>query len=211
MLELKNLTVSVENKSLFPAINLSVATGKMIAIMGPSGCGKSTLLSAIAGNLNAVFTLQGDILLDGESVIGKAASLRRIGLLYQEDLLFPHMNVAQNLAFAVPSEMNRRQRALKIEEALTQAGMSEMQQRDVATLSGGQRARISLLRSLLAQPRAMLLDEPFGKLDKTLRGQFRDWVFAELQRTGTTAILVSHDNNECGDNRVYDLQKGELR
>jgi putative thiamine transport system ATP-binding protein len=211
MLELQNLSVLLENAPLFPAINLTVPTGQIIAIMGPSGCGKSTLLSAIAGNLDAVFRLQGDILLNGESVIGRPASQRRIGLLYQDDLLFPHMNVAQNLAFALPSAITGSERTRKIEQVLEQAGLAGMQQRDVATLSGGQRARISLLRSLLAQPRAMLLDEPFGKLDKTLRDQFRDWVFAELQRNGTTAILVSHDINDSGDNRVYDLQKGELR
>jgi len=208
MLELKNVTLLLHNEPLFPAIDLTVPAGQIIAIMGPSGCGKSTLLSAIAGNLDAVFRVQGDILLDGESVIGRPASQRRIGLLYQDDLLFPHMNVAQNLAFAVPSGISGSQRARKIEEALEHAGLPDTQQRDVATLSGGQRARISLLRSLLAHPRAMLLDEPFGKLDKTLRDQFRDWVFAELQRSSTTAILVSHDINDCGDNRVYDLQKG---
>lgn len=211
MLELKNVSILLDNEALFPAINLTVSTGQIVAIMGPSGGGKSTLLSAIAGNLDAVFRLQGDIVLDGETLIGRPASQRRIGLLYQDDLLFPHMNVAQNLAFAVPPGAPGSQRARQIDAALTHAGLPDVRHRDVATLSGGQRARVSLLRSLLAQPRVMLLDEPFGKLDKTLRGQFRDWVFAELQRNNTTAILVSHDINDCGDNRVYDLQKGELR
>jgi putative thiamine transport system ATP-binding protein len=210
MLELKHLTVLLHNEPLFPAVNLLVPTGQLISIMGPSGGGKSTLLSAIAGNLGAVFSLQGDILLDGESVLGKSAAQRRIGLLYQDDLLFPHMNVEQNLAFAVPATITGRQRAQRIDQALEQAGLQGFHKRDIATLSGGQRARISLLRTLLAGPRAVLLDEPFSKLDKALREQFRDWVFAELQRSGITAMLVSHDIHDCADSPVYDLQTGGL-
>jgi len=210
MLELKQLTLLLHNEPMFPAVNLSVPTGQLISIMGPSGSGKSTLLSAIAGNLSAIFSLQGDILLDDESVLGKRAAQRRIGLLYQDDLLFPHMNVEQNLAFAVPATTTGRQRAQRIVRALEYAGLEGFLKRDIATLSGGQRARISLLRTLLAEPRAVLLDEPFSKLDKALREQFRDWVFDELQRCETTAILVSHDISDCGDSRVYDLKKGAL-
>ncbi|MEX1057515.1 MAG: ATP-binding cassette domain-containing protein [Natronospirillum sp.] len=208
MLELKNLTVLLHDDPLFPKVDLTVPTGQLISIMGPSGCGKSTLLAAIAGNLSAVFHLQGDILLDGQSIIRWPASQRRIGLLYQDDLLFPHMNVEQNLAFAIPAEIKGRQRNLRINDVLAHAGLPDAHKRDVATLSGGQRARISLLRTLLAEPRAVLLDEPFSKLDKALREQFRDWVFGELQRSGTTAVLVSHDINDCGNGAVYDLQKG---
>ncbi len=211
MLELKKLRVSLQDSLLFPVVDLMVETGDLLGVMGPSGCGKSSLLGAIAGNLSAVFAIDGDIMIDGESVRGLPAWQRRIGLLYQDDLLFPHMNVEQNLAFALSSQTRGRKRSTLIDEALKQAGLANFQKRDIETLSGGQRARISLLRTLLAQPRVVLLDEPFSKLDQELREQFRDWVFDALSASQATAVLVSHDIQDFGGHRIYELQKGEMR
>jgi putative thiamine transport system ATP-binding protein len=177
--------------------------------MGASGCGKSTLLAAIAGNLAPPFRMTGVIHLGDVALENLPAQQRKVGLLYQDDLLFPHMNVLQNLAFSVPAVLNKKQREQRIAEALEQAELPGFQHRDISTLSGGERARISLLRSVLAEPKAILLDEPFNKLDKALRNQFRNWVFSELRRYRIPTILVTHDADDCGDNDIYDLVKGE--
>jgi putative thiamine transport system ATP-binding protein len=213
MLQLKQLGISTGGEKgqepLFPEVSLTVQDGQILVIMGPSGCGKSTLLAAIAGNLAPPFQMTGTIHLGDTALEQLPAQQRKVGLLYQDDLLFPHMNVLQNLAFALPASLDRKQRAQRIAQALSHADLQGFQHRDISTLSGGERARISLLRTLLAEPRAILLDEPFNKLDKTLREQFRDWVFSELRRYRIPTILVTHDADDCGDNEIYDLVKGE--
>ena len=119
---------------------------------------------------------------------------RHIGLLFQDDLLFPHLSVGQNLAFALPAKFSgakvRRQR---VEQTLSDIGLVGFHDRDPATLSGGQRARVSLMRTLLAEPRALLLDEPFSKLDAVLRTQFRAFVFEQIARQKIPTLLVTHD------------------
>ncbi len=205
ILELQDVTVSLEGRPLFDPVSLTVEPGSVTTVMGPSGCGKSTLLAAIVGDLNPAFDLQGDVLLDGRSLLRVPMEKRHVGLLYQDDLLFPHMNVGQNLGFALPGSMPRRDRTARIDEYLALAGLEGYARRDVASLSGGQRARVSLLRTLMAEPCAVLLDEPFSKLDSTLRVQFRDWVFTTLQERRMPALQVTHDIEDCGDGPVYQL------
>ncbi len=211
MLELENISLRLRQDRLFAPVNLTVAAGELVTIMGPSGCGKSTLLSAIVGDLPPAFTCEGDVRLDGRSLLQIPMEQRQIGLLYQDDLLFPHMNVAENLGFALPSGLDRKQRASAIAEHLGRAGLSGYEQRDVARLSGGQRARISLLRTLMAEPRAVLLDEPFSKLDLAMRSQFREWVFDTLKVRAIPALQVTHDAQDSLDGRLYDLEQGRLR
>ncbi len=209
-LELDKVCVFLAGQPLFAPMSLTVEPGTVITVMGPSGCGKSTLLSAIVGDLAPAFSASGDVCLDGESVLHLPMQNRRIGLLYQDDLLFPHMNVGENLGFALPRSMPRHERQPRIDEYLSMAGLEGYARRDVASLSGGQRARVSLLRTLMAEPRAVLLDEPFSKLDTALRGQFRDWVFSVLQRNGVPALQVTHDVEDGGDGPVYLIQEGRF-
>lgn len=208
-IELKEVQIFLEGHSLFPPLSLVIPEGEVATIMGPSGCGKSTLLSAIVGNLSASFTLQGDILLDGISILDIPMEKRRIGLLFQDDLLFPHMDIAGNLAFALSSKIPRAEKRQRIETALKNAGLEGFEKRDPATLSGGQRARVSLLRSLLAEPRALLLDEPFSKLDQQLKGQIRSFVFDHIRALKIPSLLVTHDPKDCPNGVLIDLTDTE--
>ena len=171
-----------------------VAPGEVVTVMGPSGCGKSSLLSWLCGTLEPAFEACGRILLDGVEVQGTPPERRRIGILFQDDLLFPHLSVGENLAFALPSSVQgRRERRTRVEAALREADLAGFARRDPATLSGGQRARVALMRTLLAEPRALLLDEPFGKLDSQLRQRVRRFVLDHARESGLPSLLVTHD------------------
>lgn len=204
-LELKNLTISYNGKHLFPALNLVVNKGEVSTIMGPSGCGKSTLLAAISGSLNHIFKVTGDVVLNNLSIMNLPLEQRHVGILFQDDLLFPHMDVLGNLAFSLPASMSKKDKKEHIHSSLTDAGLSGFGKRDVVTLSGGQRARISLLRTLLARPGAVLLDEPFSKLDQELRASFRDFVYLQVQLLNIPALLVTHNQQDSLNGQVIDL------
>ncbi|MEJ7688524.1 MAG: ATP-binding cassette domain-containing protein [Variovorax sp.] len=121
-----------------------------------------------------------------------------MGILFQDDLLFPHLSVGGNLAFALPAEVRGSSaRRARIEAALTECGLEGLAGRDPATLSGGQRARVALMRALLAQPRVLLLDEPFNKLDTRLRSDFREFVFGHARSHGLPTVLVTHDDADA--------------
>jgi putative thiamine transport system ATP-binding protein len=189
-------------------LTLDIASGEIAVVMGPSGSGKSTLLSAICGTLDPAFAMSGRILLDGRRIDTLPPERRGVGILFQDDLLFPHLSVGGNLAFGLRREVKgRAARRVRIEEALASAGLAGLAERDPATLSGGQRARISLLRVLLSEPRALLLDEPFSKLDTALRARFRAFVFEELSRRGLPALLATHDHADAqaAGGRVVEL------
>jgi putative thiamine transport system ATP-binding protein len=164
--------------------------------MGPSGSGKSTLLSYIAGFLDQrTFVAKGQILVGGERIEDRPAEERHMGILFQDPVLFPHLTVAGNLLFGLPRGKwrDRHKRRPIVSEALANAGLAGFEDRDPSTLSGGQKARVTLLRTLLSQPRALLLDEPFGKLDVALREDFRSFVFAHVRECQLPALLVTHD------------------
>ena len=162
--------------------------------MGPSGVGKSTLLAFVAGFLNPAFRAEGRIVLDGRDLTQVAPQQRGIGLLFQDTLLFPHLSVGGNLLLGLHREVRgRTARRHAVEEALCEIGLGGAFDRDPATLSGGQAARVALLRTLLSSPKALILDEPFSRLDAALRGQIRDLVFAESRGRGLPVLLVSHD------------------
>ena len=205
ILELNQVEIFLEATPLFPALSMVIKPGEIATIMGPSGCGKSTLLAAICGNLSGAFKLKGDILLDHLSLLTTPMEKRQIGLLFQDDLLFPHLDIAGNLAFGLPPKTPKKVRIEKIEKALNGAGLDGFGKRDPATLSGGQRARVSLLRSLLAEPKALLLDEPFSKLDQQLKGQIRSFVFAQVERMQIPTLLVTHDRRDCPNGQMVDL------
>jgi putative thiamine transport system ATP-binding protein len=204
-LELKKIKISHNNTELFDPISIVISQGEIATVMGPSGCGKSTLLSAICGSLSRDFKLQGDLLLEGKSLMEIPMELRKVGILFQDDFLFPHMNIGNNLAFAVPQGVPKKERKNKVNVILDKAGLKGFYKRDPATLSGGQRARISLLRSLLAEPNALLLDEPFSKLDKALKDQIRLFVFNQIREMNIPALLVTHDPEDNAGDQVINL------
>jgi putative thiamine transport system ATP-binding protein len=181
-------------RSLFTPLDLSIGQGEVATVMGPSGVGKSTLLDAIAGHLSPAFRLEGRILLNGGDLVRLPAESRRIGLMMQDAVLFPHLSLGDNLAFGLTAAVRgRAARRAAVESALDQAGLSGLYNRDPASLSGGQRSRAALMRTLLAEPAAVLLDEPFSSLDAGLRDEIRAFVFDHIRRRGIPALLVTHD------------------
>ncbi len=193
-LELRRVGLQAGGRVLIAPFDLTVAPGHVATVMGPSGCGKSSLLAYICGTLDPGLQAGGQVLLDGEDVTALPPERRRIGILFQDDLLFPHLSVAENLAFGLPPTLrNRGLRQERIAAALADAGLDDFGDRDPATLSGGQRARVALLRTLLAEPRALLLDEPFAKLDVGLRTRFRHFVFDHVRSNSLPTVLVTHD------------------
>lgn len=194
MMELQDLTLTLAGRTL-ARLSLSIAPAQVVTLMGPSGCGKSSVLAAIAGALAPAFALSGRVALNGRDLTRLPPHKRRVGLLFQDDILFPHLSVAGNLGFGLPARTPDR--AARIERALADAGLPGMGQRDPATLSGGQRARVALMRTLLAGPEALLLDEPFARLDADLRAQMRDFVFTTARAHGLPVLLVTHDPEDA--------------
>lgn len=191
-LQLDHVSISVHGRVLVRNLNATIEPGSVLAVMGPSGSGKSSLLAWIAGTLAPPFEASGSLRLNGTDLASLPIQQRRIGLLFQDDLLFPHMSVRDNLLFALPAGA-RDERVTAAERALGEAGLAGHGARLPASLSGGQRSRVSLLRALLAAPVALLLDEPFSKLDAALRAQMRQFTFATLAARQVPALLVTHD------------------
>ncbi len=197
-LKLSNISIEVEDRCLFDRFDLTVLPGEMTTIMGPSGCGKSSLLSYICGTLAPTFEASGSIMLNGDDLGSLPPEQRRVGILFQDDLLFPHLSVGENLMFALPRNIRpRRERRARVEAALAEADLLGFADRDPATLSGGQRARVALMRTLLAAPRCLLLDEPFGKLDHDLRHRVRSFVLEHARQAGVPALLVTHEASDA--------------
>ncbi|MEY2783134.1 MAG: Sulfate/thiosulfate import ATP-binding protein CysA [Pseudomonadota bacterium] len=209
------------HQTLVQGLRLSVPAGEIMTLMGASGSGKSAVLSAIAGTLGQVseglMPLQfvGRVQLGPCDVTQWPTHQRGIGLVFQDALLFPHMSVAENLLFAVPLGVPKPERQARVQQALQEADLADIGPRDPSTLSGGQRARVALMRALLAEPKALLLDEPFSQLDAPLRAQLRPWVFAHVRERQIPVVLVTHDAQDIADpDRVVTLTapigQGEL-
>lgn len=180
------------------ALNTRIAPGETLSVMGPSGSGKSTLFSLIAGFLDPAFRARGRVVLDGRDLSGLPPERRRVGLLFQDALLLPHMSVGENLLFALPPGIKGRHARREAAEAmLDKVGLRDHFARDPATLSGGQAARVALARTLLAEPKALLLDEPFSGLDAALRETIRRLVFACVVERDIPALLVTHDREDA--------------
>ncbi|MFZ2123458.1 MAG: ATP-binding cassette domain-containing protein [Rhodoferax sp.] len=194
MLNITDLTLKRGATTLFANFNLVVDKGEIVTVSGASGSGKSTLLNWMIGDLDPAFSATGALWLDERRLDGLPIEQRQLGLLFQDDLLFAHLSVGQNLAFALPGRfVGSRERRTRVTQTLSDMGLAGFHERDPATLSGGQRARVSLMRTLLAEPQALLLDEPFSKLDAALRKQFRAYVFAQITRQRMPTLLVTHD------------------
>lgn len=206
MLEVKNLTV----EPLFHGLNFRVSRGEILTLMGPSGSGKSTLFSWMVGALSADFQARGELWLDDRRCDTLPVEKRGLGILFQDALLFDHFSVGQNLLLALPASITGPARRDAVLQALGSAGMATRYASDPATLSGGERARVSLLRALLAEPQALLLDEPFSRLDKTLRSTFRAWVFDTVRARHIPVVLVTHDEDDIpAGGKVIALSHGQ--
>ncbi len=197
-LVLDKVSIRAADAVLLEALDLTVGAGEIVTLMGPSGAGKSSLLAWIAGTLPPGIEGRGRLTLDGDRLDHLPPERRRLGLLLQEPLLFPHMSVAGNLVFAVPRHVRgRKARSAKAEAALAQVGLEGLGSRDPRTLSGGQKSRAALARCLLAEPRALLLDEPFVSLDSDLRAEIRGFVLERARATGLPVLLVTHDQGDA--------------
>ncbi|RVT98638.1 ABC transporter ATP-binding protein [Rhodovarius crocodyli] len=176
-------------------VSLDIAAGEFIAFLGPSGCGKTTLLRIIAGFETAD---AGSLLLDGRDVAGVPPNRRDVGLVFQNLALFPHLTVAENIAFGM--ELRGRPRAevqAKVEEAISLVALGGLGGRRIQQLSGGQKQRVALARALVLKPSVLLLDEPLSALDMKLRRQLQQELKTLQRSTGTTFIFVTHDQEEA--------------
>jgi putative spermidine/putrescine transport system ATP-binding protein len=194
-LALEKLTLGYDEVVAVAGLDLSIGRGELMALLGPSGCGKTTTMRAIAGLLQPV---SGRIRLDGADITRLAANRRRVGLVFQSYALFPHLTVFENVAFGLRLKGFRgSDLARRVEAGLQSVGLGDFAARKTTQLSGGQQQRVALARSMVMEPKVLLLDEPLSNLDARLRLEMR----AELQRvqkeTGVTMIFVTHDQGEA--------------
>lgn len=203
-LQLQDLRLGLQGTPLLQ-LDATLEGGEILTVMGPSGAGKSSLLAFIAGFLAPAFAASGKVLLDGRDVLALPAEARRIGLLFQDPLLFPHLSVGGNLRFALPAATPDKE--ARVQAALAAVGLQGFADRDPDTLSGGQKSRVALQRLLLSAPHAVLLDEPFSRLDASLRREVRRLVFGTLQQAGLPTLLVTHDpeDAEAAGGRIVHL------
>jgi putative spermidine/putrescine transport system ATP-binding protein len=192
---LQKLSLAYGETVVVPELDLDIRKGELIALLGPSGCGKTTTLQAIAGLMTPH---SGKILIDGTDVTRTPANKRGIGLVFQSYALFPHLTAFENVAFGLRlQKLSKSEITSRTDQGLQTVGLSHLAERKPAEMSGGQQQRLSLARSLVMQPKVLLLDEPLSNLDARLRLNMR----SELQRlqheTGITMIFVTHDQAEA--------------
>lgn len=194
-LELKNISVTLSNKKILKSINLKIQDKEFISLLGPSGCGKSTMLKTIAGIINQN---EGSIILGGNIADNTPTHKRETVIVFQDFRLFPHMTVAENIGF--PSKMrgfDKNECRKKAIELLKKVQLEGYEDRDVDEISGGQIQRIALARAFAAEPKLLLLDEPFSSLDVNLRKDMRELVLELHKEYNMTTILVTHDQEEA--------------
>ncbi|MBL5882484.1 ABC transporter ATP-binding protein [Lelliottia aquatilis] len=195
-------------------IDLHIDAGSVVALLGPSGCGKSTLLRLLAGLTQPA---AGEIFFGGRQVARAGWSLapeaRDIGMVFQDYALWPHMTVAQNVAFPLKMRnLPRRECEARVSQALSRVGLRDFSERKPAGLSGGQQQRVALARAIVAEPRVLLFDEPLSNLDSELRESLCLEMAALLRQLGTTAVYVTHDRREAEilADRIVHLSAGSV-
>lgn len=195
MLAARDITVRFGTRTVLDDVTVEVASAEVVALLGPSGVGKSTLLRVIAGLL---VPDSGSVWVDDRDVTDVPAHRRNIGLVFQDEQLFPHLTVAQNVGFGL--RMQRLDRAAvqaRVNELLDVVGLGPLANLHVTKLSGGEAKRVALARSLAPRPAVLLLDEPLTGLDRELHDRLAGELATVLRATGTTALLVTHDHDEA--------------
>lgn len=193
MLSVKEVDVTLGRTQVLRDVSLEVRDSEIVGVLGPSGSGKSTLLRAVAG---LVEIDSGDITWDGESVVEIPTHRRNFGLMFQGFALFPHLNVEENVAFGLEMTGHARIKE-EVAEALEWVGLSGFQKRQIGGLSGGEKQRVALARTLAPQPQLVMLDEPLGSLDRNLRERLVGETRKILEERGVTAVVVTHDREEA--------------
>ncbi len=205
MLQLLDVSLRLREKILIAPFSLDVAPGEIVTLMGPSGCGKTSLLSGISGTLEPPLQIYGNILLNGKNLGAIKPHMRGVGRMFQDDVLFPHLTIGENLMFGI-AHGPRAQRLAAMRQGLHAIEMDEFENRSPHSLSGGQRQRVSLMRSLLAKPDCMVLDEPFNKLDASLRQSIAQTTFELLRAHQIPTVLVTHHHSDAPtDARVLQI------
>jgi len=195
MLDVCHIWKNYEGKSLLQGVSFTLGSSETICLLGPSGSGKSTLLNIISG---LELPENGQILWEGENLTSVPVHLRRFGLMFQEYALFPHRNVAENVAFGLRMQgMDKTEIKVRVRDALEQVNLADFSQRRVTDLSGGEQQRVALARALAPRPRLLMLDEPLGALDRNLREQLILELRGLLKSTKIPAIYVTHDQEEA--------------
>ena len=210
MLELKNISLkwtSPLEDEFIKNLSLEVKKGKILTIFGVSGIGKSSLINVISGISEDDLSFKGDIILNNKRLNEIPAENRKIGLLLQEGVLFPHLTVEQNLLFGMNKNLKNKEKSLLINDHLLKSNMDGFQKSYPNTLSGGQKARVACLRAILSEPAALLLDEPFSSLDPGQRNSFRLFVIKQVKDRNIPCILVTHDESDkaISDYKPLDL------
>lgn len=205
-LHVNDLTIQLPGgEPLVEGLSFHIQPGEVLVLMGPSGSGKSSILAWLTGTASPRIIGSGDVWLGETCITSFPTELRRLGLMLQQDYLFPHMNVRDNLLFGLRGG-TRSHRLQRIQDSLSDAGLGNMEMRNPATLSGGQRARVSLLRTLLSDPCALLLDEPFSRLDTAMREQIRRFTWDNA--CSLPVLLVTHDLSDVPEGaRILDIGK----
>ena len=195
VLEIKNLNVAYDRVQVVANLNLTLAEGELFALLGPSGAGKTSLLKALAGLLPPE---AGEIWLNGRPVTGLPPEKRNVVMVFQKPLLFPFLNVAQNIGFGLRMQgLAHREQQRRISRILELTRLEGLARRRVQALSGGQQQRVSLARALVLEPAVLLLDEPLSNLDANLRQHMRELVQSVQAATGVTMLFVTHDQAEA--------------
>ena len=194
-LDMRGVTKGFRDVTVIERLDLQVQRGEFVSLLGPSGCGKTTLLRLIAGLLKPDV---GRIVLDGENLTRLPAHKRRVGVVFQNYALFPHLNVADNVAFGLRAQgLPEAQVRTAVDQALTLVHLADLAQRSSLALSGGQAQRVAVARALAVRPRLLLLDEPFSALDRKLRETMQIELRRLLRELGITAVFVTHDQEEA--------------
>ncbi|MEE9322222.1 MAG: ABC transporter ATP-binding protein [Granulosicoccus sp.] len=211
LIRFRNVVKKFGDFTAIDDISLDIYEREFFSLLGPSGCGKTTLMRLLAG---FEAPSSGDIMLDGNDIVPVPPNKRPVNMMFQSYALFPHLNVADNIAFGLKrSDMPKSEIAGRVDEMLSMVQLQQFASRKPAQLSGGQRQRVALARSLAKRPRLLLLDEPLGALDKKLRQETQFELMDIQEKLGTTFVIVTHDQEEAMtvSSRVAVMDHGQIK